>query len=643
MQECISGLMDALFGGIAGKCDSGHPVLPSFSYKGIPFEAGNWSRDVVQSAAESGYEKYIVTYLSPDSLLRLKLVYTIYSDFPVVEFVPFLEAAGSVDTGLVDSFRSLHIDITIPESARKLSADGFKLKLRRFWGAEGRLDDFLPADTWITERHPCRHVVMDTDVASSSRAWLPFFGLDFDENYGFNAAIGWAGEWSAEFLLQAGRLDIHAGMMHTHFRLRPGESIRQPSVFIMLRDGMPIQECVNLQRWFMRQYHSPLGLEATQFLPFECLAMPNNCSVDKAKAVLDSLNAPNPFNVFSTYNCNSAQDALAYPEGIADIVEKSHALNMKFLLNIELEKCSDKAQVLKNHPGMFLKNPARPDTFLLDFGNEGARQLAMGLIRYLAEDCGVDFCCFGFSENALPFWRASDASERQGIAEAKYVGGIYEFLDEIRRLFPNMLVDCNAGTGRLLDFETVSRCVAMSCSDSMKSASADIWNAGLSQFTSLAQCIPFFGICVSAAALSMQTRTDAMKCVYPMHTVVYDEKLPSAIAGERMSVAGKMQGYFDADFYLLADGSPSCNGIVAYQKHDPMGDCGFIAAFANGTDVSTCLKLAGISPRSVYVIEEDGVTSQEIKGSDLLKQIYVFSEKQSAHVVFYGRVKKTKK
>lgn len=52
---------------------------------------------------------------------------------------------------------------------------------------------------------------------------------------GVEVAIGWSGAWRGDFALDQNCLTASAGMVRTHFRLLPGETIRQPSVLVFTR------------------------------------------------------------------------------------------------------------------------------------------------------------------------------------------------------------------------------------------------------------------------------------------------------------------------------------------------------------------------------------------------------------------------
>ena len=56
--------------------------------------------------------------------------------------------------------------------------------------------------------------------------------------------------------------------------------------------------------------------------------------------------------------------------------------------------------------------------------------------------------------------------DKTGLREVRYISGLYEFLDELARRHPGLILDNCASGGRRLDFEMMRRCVALWRSDS---------------------------------------------------------------------------------------------------------------------------------------------------------------------------------
>ena len=61
----------------------------------------------------------------------------------------------------------------------------------------------------------------------------------------------------------------------------------------------------------------------------------------------------------------------------------------------------------------------------------------------------------------LYFWRANDATDRQGITENFYVQGYLKYWDELKRRNPGLRIDSCASGGRRNDLETMRRAVPL--------------------------------------------------------------------------------------------------------------------------------------------------------------------------------------
>ena len=66
----------------------------------------------------------------------------------------------------------------------------------------------------------------------SSEGTMPFFDVTALDN-GYIAAIGWTGDWKAEFSKQDNGIQIKTGLKETKFYLKPGEKFRTSSILIM--------------------------------------------------------------------------------------------------------------------------------------------------------------------------------------------------------------------------------------------------------------------------------------------------------------------------------------------------------------------------------------------------------------------------
>lgn len=668
MKDSVSRLADQLFAAAQGKCEHGKPAMPSFLYKGAAFDPGKWQRNIGQLEENDAFEKFVVTYDSPDRLLRLKISFTVYSEYPVVEWLPELVALGKSDTGIVENFRSLNLDLSLPSLGEWKYYPMRKVTVRRYFGSKNRLDDFVLQPVEMTERYPVNTLTLDTDEGRSSAAWLPFVGVDLDEDYGFNIGIGWSGEWSANFALDYSSFKVDIGMKHTHFRLRAGETIRQPSIFVMLRDGFSVRDAQNLHRRFILDFHSPRD-SAGKLLGVPLAAavwggQPNEVVLgylDKMKERgikydvlwMDAGWFGEDREVANTEYCKESDWArtvgnwrvnqVPHPGGLSPISEKAHKLGMKFLLWVEIERVKPGSPVALEHPDWIMTVPnSSSDNMLLNFGLPEVREWAVATVSRLVKEEGIDYYRQDFNFNTIPFWNAADADDRQGISEAKFIAGFYEFWDTLRRLFPDMLIDNCASGGRRIDFETMSRSICLWRSDVIGRPWFDSGHTQQSQMHYLAQWVPMFaGSCAI-------TDGDEYGCLCAASPGVsfgcgYDpEKQDKDWEQSMVNIYKRMQKLFYGDFYPLIDHPEDSSKWTGYQMHDPESGNGFVAAFRHPKSQGDYVSLAlnEIQPRVKYRVEDSFGNVKEMKGVDLVNMFVELPKPRSAYVAFYTRVRK---
>ena len=108
---------------------------------------------------------------------------------------------------------------------------------------------------------------------SSDTTSLPFFNLTEQSKAGCNSdnrrqpaaicnggvmiALGWSGQWSADFQGDAEAVQLTMGMQKTHLRLLPGEGIRTPRMALIFWQGNEPIRANNLLRSFLLAHHTP--------------------------------------------------------------------------------------------------------------------------------------------------------------------------------------------------------------------------------------------------------------------------------------------------------------------------------------------------------------------------------------------------
>ena len=199
-------------------------VAHEFLYEGVPAGWMTAEPTVRKVADNDRFVRSVREWTSPDGRLVLRSTKTDYKRFPAVEYLPELICRGSADTGIVADFHSL-----------ALTSPGKSFVVRALKGTKATERDFEAVHFRLGEGGE-KAVALTTDEGRSSAEWMPWWNVDFADGSGLVCAVGWTGAWRADFAQGDGTMKMTAGMVKTHFRLHPGETLRQPSVLVFRRE-----------------------------------------------------------------------------------------------------------------------------------------------------------------------------------------------------------------------------------------------------------------------------------------------------------------------------------------------------------------------------------------------------------------------
>ncbi|OGV47974.1 MAG: hypothetical protein A2X49_01315 [Lentisphaerae bacterium GWF2_52_8] len=633
---------------------------PEFTYDGIASAPMIWEQDTELTSSSDDCDIYRSRHTAPDKILQLQLTVKIYKDFPVLEWLPELVNIGDKPSGIVDDFKSLAFECEVqPIHVREHAYPLKEVKIRRSFGSKNSRDDFMDQPFTLRERYPDNTLVMDCDEGRSSAAWMPFFGIDFSEKYGFNVGIGWSGAWKTEFGLSE-MLNVKAGMIKTHFRVLPGEKIRQPSIFLQYRDGLSVREGQNQFRQFMLKHHSPHGANGELIkTPLPIMAWGGLPTKDTLGILEKIKNHGLKYDTFwidagwygpdrevsPTEYENSdwgttvgdwRVNQVPHPGGFRPIADAVHGLGMKFLLWVEIERVMPGTPVANAHPDWILSTKENPRSLLLNLGKKEARDWAIETVATLVQNEGIDYYRQDFNFNTVPYWAENDAGDRVGISEAKYVAGLYEFWDTLHARFPNMLIDNCASGGRRIDFETMSRSICLWRADLLGRPWFDCSEVNHTQIHYLTQWVPLHagGVTVSPGDdyAFLSGVASGVSCCYPEFKKGYDYEWQKGM----LANAKRMMKHFYDDFYPLTENPENQKNWYGYQCHSAKSGDGFFIAFrrpeSEGSEI--ILPLEAINPKADYELEKFKGPSEKIKGKELLN-LRIELEPRSCALYYY--------
>ena len=434
-----------------------NPYGFSFRYNGTNSAGllGQWSRQVREQKLEAQGQQREVTCRDTATGLEIRMESTVFSDFPAVEWVVQLKNTGTTNTPLLEDIQAL--DATLPAPAASACV------LHWAKGAVASFDDFEPQQTLLK---PGAKLRLEPGGGRSSSQVMPFFNLE-GGNGGVVAAIGWSGEWAAEFSCDArNQVSLRAGLERTHLVLYPGEAIRTPRLLLLFYQGDRWQG-QNLLRQFILAHHRPKLAGQPLVAPITC----GNWGGTSAEVHLDNIkqiarerlpidyywidaewfgHGGWPVNVG---NWEVKKDL--YPAGFKPLSDALRQSGRELMLWFEPERVYRGTPWHQAHREWLLDTGG--DSLLLNLGNPEARKFLTDFISARIDEFGLGCYRQDFNIDPLPFWRAADAPDRQGMSEIRHIEGLYAFWDELLARHPRLLIDNCASGGRRIDLETVGR------------------------------------------------------------------------------------------------------------------------------------------------------------------------------------------
>ena len=497
--------------------------------------------------------------------------------------------------------------------------------------------DFCSRDTTLA---PGRTLHLEPYGGRSSSHTLPYFNVKTAAG-GLVYGIGWTGSWCADIARSsAGCYHVKAGLRDLDAYLFPGEEIRTASVFLIPWQGKDRMDGQNCLRRFILAHHHPEASGRPVEVPiltsidhhgpwpcdeFACLtAFKAEASIRQyhfygtyADAFwLDAGWYDRAADYQNGYWWHSAvgnwkPDPKRFPDGLAPVADAAHEIGAKLLLWYEPERANVDSDWAHAHPEWMLAasgESAVPldepvdSAFIVNLGNPQALEwVCQEMLQSITEN-KVDIYRQDFNISPEPFWLNNDAPLRRGMTEVKYIEGLYAYLDFLHRQLPHLIMDNCAGGGRRLDFEMVSRSIALLRSDFYSTEGVQCHGYYLNQWlpvncTGVASGIPYEYRSALAAGINFNWGTDRRGGL--------------SIEGEKALIRWfrGLKDYFLEDFYPLSGYGDITrdNQWLAYQLDRPSDGTGIVVAFRRSAspDSTYTVRLRGLDPEAVYRLSLD--------------------------------------
>ncbi|HUV52543.1 MAG TPA: alpha-galactosidase [Dehalococcoidia bacterium] len=569
--------------------------------------------------------EHLFTYTDPHTGLQVCCKCEVFLDFPAVEWVVTFKNGGTDDTPIIEDVQALDTRFT-----RK---KGGEFILHRAEGSSATRMDFAPINNPMPPRSRIR--LAPIGGRSSNTTAFPFFNIEAPGE-GVMVGIGWSGQWAAELIRNSGTaLTVRAGMELTHLLLHPDEQIRTPRLLLLFWQGDDRMRGHNMLRRFILLHRTPqkdgkpVMVPLTLSDPARFFDKANKGEVCNDTTEYNQIAFAERYRQlglkaeywwldagwFEGYWPNGVGNWFArkdgFPNGLRPLSNALKKLGMGFLLWFEPERVYRGTWLDRKHPEWILRLTGTPkghraggSNRLLNLGNPEALQWLTDHISTMIESDGISIYRQDFNMDPLPYWRAADKPDRQGITEIRYIEGLYAFWDELLARHPGLLIDNCASGGRRIDLETTSRSIPLTRSDYENDP-----NGYQSHTYGLNFYIPVNATFHAFITMAIRFSWD-----------IYRPNFPVEQAKHLIDEFKRLRPFLHGDFYPLTPYSIGDDVWMAYQFHREDLKQGMFLAFRrlNSSDLTARLKLRGLLPSARYELNFEDTGNKQTFAEEAL-------------------------
>ena len=332
------------------------------------------------------------------------------------------------------------------------------------------------------------------------------------------------------------------------------------------------------------------------------------------------------------------------PGGLEALVPRLKALGMRFGIWIEPEMVNENSRLYEEHPDWVLKIPERAparcrNQLVLDFSRPEVCRHIYGQIKAVLSSADVSYVKWDMNRSLSDVCSAALPPERQGEVYHRYVLGVYEMLEWLRRDFPHVLIEGCAGGGGRFDGGMLYYTPQIWCSDNTDA----IDRLRIQYGTSFCYPVSTMGAHVSVVPNEENGRITPMEtrgAVAMSGTFGYEMDLSHA-SDEDKEIIRRQTAFFkerynliqQGDYYRLTD--PFQNGpYTAWEHVSPDGREALATLVTGSTRAAPSfltLRLKGLNPDAVYRVNGGG---QLCSGSALMQAGYPIPRLQGDYQSF---------
>ena len=219
----------------------------SFCYNDKPFTqlVNQFKSDRITRRSGADQLEHDYIFIDPATGLQLTCTCSLWENSSAVEWVLRIKNTGKRTTPIISDLLALDM---VTGGQRKDPV------LHYARGAVCSWDDFQPMRRVLNRG---ARMTLQPGGGRSSSDFLPFFNLEQADHSGLIIAVGWSGEWKADFSTDSSRATrVRSGMALTRLVLHPQEEIRSPRIALIFYQGAS-EEGQNLLRRHLLAHHRP--------------------------------------------------------------------------------------------------------------------------------------------------------------------------------------------------------------------------------------------------------------------------------------------------------------------------------------------------------------------------------------------------
>jgi len=307
------------------------------------------------------------------------------------------------------------------------------------------------------------------------------------------------------------------------------------------------------------------------------------------------------------------------PGGMGALAERVKALGMKFGIWIEPEMVNEDSDLFRAHPDWVLHVPGRKCSrgrhqLVLDFSRQDVRDHIYRQIKAVLSGAEISYVKWDMNRSLTEVWSAALPADRQGEVYHRYVLGVYEFAERLRRDFPELLIEGCCGGGGRFDGGMLYYAPQIWCSDNTDAVD----RLRIQYGTSFCYPVSTMGAHVSAVPNGSTGRVTPMRTrgVVAMNgTFGYEMDLSKCTQEEKEIVRQQVAQFKEydklireGDYYRLSD--PFQNGpYTAWEHVSPDKKEALVSLVTgpfHGAPPLQVLRVKGLDPNLTYQVNGEG-------------------------------------